>query len=94
MKYEARKARQMVDRFKEERRRTRFDKKRQKNARVAFATLNEANLFEPLNREERRLMEKLIRRGRLNQWYAWRLAQVDHHWLIPYLKEFIAAKGA
>jgi len=58
-------------------------------AAVRLAALAEDGLFEPLNREERRLFEKLSRRGRIIEWYTRRLQQVGETRLIPYLRGWL-----
>jgi hypothetical protein len=63
----------------------------EKYATVTLAGLAEDGLFEPLNREERRLFEKLARRGQLTQWYTRRLQQVGESRLIPYVREWMSA---
>jgi hypothetical protein len=60
---------------------------------MRWALLDQEGLFEPLNRAERRLWDKLCRRGLLNQWYARRLHQLDRGWMIPYLPELIAERA-
>lgn len=67
------------------------DAKLQRAARLRLTVLAEGGLFEPLNRQERRLWEKLSRRGELAQWYARRLAQVGENRLIPYVRDYLAA---
>lgn len=58
-------------------------------AAVRLAALAEDGLFEPLNRYERRLFEKLARRGRIIEWYTRRLQQVNETRLIPYLRYWL-----
>lgn len=72
---------------------TRADRRRSKVARELWAALDAEGLFEPLNREERRLWDKLVRRGQLNHWYARRLHQVNRAWMIPYLPQLLAENG-
>ena len=62
----------------------------EKYATVTLAGLAEDGLFEPLNREERRMFEKLARRGQLVQWYTRRLQQVGETRLIPYVRAWMA----
>lgn len=63
----------------------------EKAAAVTLTGLAQDGLFEPLNRYERRMYEKLARRGRLIDWYTRRLMQVGETRLIPYLREWLSA---
>lgn len=85
-----RRALDRLEQAKRDRGQEKFEKRRQREARNLWAAMDRDRLFEPLNREERRMWEKLARRGQLNRWYARRLHQVDKGWMIPYLRELMA----
>lgn len=70
-----------------------YDAKLRRTMRLRFAVLADEGVFEPLNRAERRLFDKLSRAGRVQEWYVRRLVQVREQRLIPYLREFLAEPG-
>lgn len=64
----------------------------EKAATVTLAGLATDGLFEPMNRYERRMFEKLARRGRLIDWYTRRLQQVGQGSLIPYRRDWMPTR--